>query len=160
MARSDIELHKAETIGDEVDQLQTEIRQRAYDLFHDRGDVPGRSLSDWLDAERELVWKPAVELRRKDTEIEVLAATPGVDPKELEVRITPDDILIKANVDHRHTTDKGDVQVCEFTEGHLFRSIHFPDKVNPDSATAEYRNGLLRITAPLAKPVIDENIRG
>jgi len=27
-----------------------------------------------------------------------------------------------------------------------------PEKVDPDSATAEYRNGMLRLTASIAKP--------
>jgi Protein of unknown function (DUF2934) len=31
------------------------IRQRAYELFHQRGRVPGREQEDWLQAEREIL---------------------------------------------------------------------------------------------------------
>jgi len=31
-----------------------EIRQRAYEIYLERGEQPGRDLDDWLDAEREL----------------------------------------------------------------------------------------------------------
>ncbi len=31
-----------------------EIRQRAYEIYLDRGTTPGRELDDWLQAEREL----------------------------------------------------------------------------------------------------------
>jgi hypothetical protein len=30
-------------------------------------------LADWFSAERQLVWKPAIELRQKETQFEVLA---------------------------------------------------------------------------------------
>jgi HSP20 family protein len=151
MARNDVALRKAETIFNEIDRLNSAINQRAYDLFRDRGTM-GAPMADWLDAERQLVWKPAIELRRKDSQFEVLAATPGVDARELDVQVTPEDLLIKANIHHEHKPEEGTVQVCEFTEGQLFRSIHFPEKVDPDSVTAEYRNGMLRITASIAKP--------
>ena len=152
MAKSDIALHKADTIFNELDRLQTAIKQRAYDLFRTRGTVWGSPLADWVNAERELVWKPAIELRQKDGQFEVLAATPGVEAKDLDVQITPEDILIKADIHHMHTPVEGSVQLCEFTGGLLFRSIHFPEKVDPESATAEYRNGMLRVTTSIAKP--------
>lgn len=151
MARSDITLHRAETVFEELEQLRSAISQRAYDLFQRRGDVFGAPMSDWLRAEEQLVWKPAIELRRKDNEFEVLVATPGVDAKDLDVQITPDDVLIKADVHHTHTPDEGDIQLCEFNTGQLFRSIHFPERVDPDHATAEYRDGMLRLHAPIVK---------
>jgi len=152
MARNDVALRKAETIFNELDQLHAAVSRRAYDLFRNRGEWGG-PLTDWLNAERQLVWKPAIELRQKDTQFEVLAATPGVDAKDLDIQITPEDMLIKADIHHMHMPEEGAVEVCEFTGGRLFRSIHFPEKVDPDSATAEYRNGMLRITASIAKPV-------
>ena len=158
MARNDVALHKAESIADELDDLHTEISQRAYDLFRNHGNLWSGPMADWFDAEQQLVWKPAIELRRKDGQFELLAATPGVEAKDLDVQITPEDVLIKAEIHHRHMPEKGAVQVCEFTGGQLFRSIHFPEKVDPDSAMAEYRNGMLRITASIAKPAVRRSV--
>ena len=153
MARNNIELRMADSIFEELDQLQRAISRRAYDLFRNRGTPWGSALADWLNAERELVWKPAIELRQKDNQFEVLAATPGVEPKDLDVQITPEDLLIRADIDHEHTAEEGAVHVCEFNGGKLFRSIHFPEKIDPNSVKAEYRNGLLRLTAAIAKAV-------
>lgn len=152
MAKNGITLYKAETIFNELEQLHNAITQRAYDLFRRRGDRWEGPLADWLNAERHLVWKPAIELRQKDNQFEVLAATPGVEAKDLDVQITAEDMLIKAAISHKHTPEEGAVQHCEFNAGQLFRSIHFPEKIDPDSATAEYRNGMLRLTAAIAKP--------
>jgi HSP20 family protein len=151
MARTGIELRKADTIFDELDRLQQTISRRAHELFRNRGALSGQALADWLNAERQLVWKPAVELRQKDNQFEVLAALPGVEAKDLDVQVTPEDVLIRAEVDHEHTAEEGTVHVCEFNGGKLFRSIHFPEKIDPDSVKAEYRNGLLVLKAAIAK---------
>jgi len=42
----------AETLRPEV--TDEEIRQRAYEIYLDRGTAPGFELDDWLQAEREL----------------------------------------------------------------------------------------------------------
>jgi len=76
----------------------------------------------------------------------------------LDVQITPEDVLIRADIHHKHTPEEGTVQFCEFTEGQLFRSVHFPEHIDPDSAVAEYRNGMLRVTASIAKPAAQKKV--
>lgn len=158
MARGDIELRRADTVFDELDQLQKAISRRAYDLFRTRGPLWGGPLTDWLAAERELVWKPSVELRQKDNQFEVFAALPGIEAKDLDVEVTPEDVLIKAETTHEHTVEKGTVHVCEFEGGKLFRSVHFPEKIDPESVKADYRNGMLHLTAAIAKTAAAQKV--
>jgi HSP20 family protein len=158
MARGEIEVKRADTIFNELDRLQQAISRRAYDLFRNGGTLRGGALTDWLTAEHELVSKPAVELRQKNNEFEVLAALPGVEAKDLDVQITSEDVLIKAETTHEQAADTGTVHVCEFEGGKIFRSIHFPEKIDPDSAKAEYRNGMLRLTAAIAKAATAQKV--
>jgi HSP20 family protein len=88
----------------------------------------------------------------------VLAALPGVEAKDLDVQITPEHVLIKAGTAHEHAADVGTVHVCEFECGKIFRSVHFPEKIDPDSAKAEYRNGMLRLTAAIAKAATAQKV--
>jgi HSP20 family protein len=150
MVKTDITPRRTDTILEELERLRQAVSQRAFDMFQARGSW-GDALTDWLTAEHQLVWRPAVALREKNGQFEVLAALSGVDAKDLDVRITPDDLLIQADTRHGHTEAKGTVHFCEFEEGRLFRSVHFPEKVDPESARAEYRNGMLRLTAAIAK---------
>jgi HSP20 family molecular chaperone IbpA len=145
-SKGQIEVKKRESIFEEVRRMQDEIRERAYDLFRS-GEFAAGPLDNWLRAERERVWRPAVELRQKDGMIELEAALAGVDPKDLDVQVTPSDILITANAHHQHEADEGTVHVCEFEKGRLFRSVHLPQPIDPDSAKADYRDGLLHLTA-------------
>lgn len=152
MAKEEVELKKTDSILEAINQLHKVISQRAYDLFRDNQGLLAGPLDNWLRAERELVWCPAVELRQKDGQIELAAAVAGMEPKDLDVQVTPEDILISGTADHRHEAGEGTVHLCEFQGGRLFRSIHLPERIDPDSARAEYRNGMLRLTVAVAKP--------
>lgn len=151
MAKHWIAIRAMDTVLDEIDRHNHAIAERAYQLFRTSGTGRTNPATDWTTAEHEMVWKPAVELRRRDGEYEVLAATAGVPAQDLEIQISPDDLLIKGQVHHRHTPKKGEVQFCEFDRGELFRAVHFPEKVDPDQITADYKDGLLRITAPIVE---------
>ena len=83
---------RKESIVDQLEQLHQRIARRAYELFRGR-DGWGDSFGDWLSAERELVWKPAVELCEQDGTFTVVAALPGVAAKNITVDVTPQDVV-------------------------------------------------------------------
>jgi HSP20 family molecular chaperone IbpA len=62
-------------------------------------------------------------------------------------------VVVTAPTNHRHAGEATTVHLCEFKRGNLFRAVHLPHPVNPAGARAEYTNGLLRLTLPLAIPV-------
>jgi len=146
-----ISIKKAESIFNDLKSMQDRITQRAYDIFENSGRALGRDLEHWLNAERELVWKPVIELSEKDETFHVSVAIPGVDPKALDIEVAPDYLLIKAEIHHQHRADQGTVHVCEFEKGSLFRSIRFPKKVDPNKVQAEFKNGMLFLTAEVAE---------
>jgi HSP20 family protein len=138
-----------DSIVDQLEQLHQRIARRAYDLFRTR-DGWGDAFGDWFAAERELISTPAVELREQDGAVIVAAALPGVEAKDITVDVTPTDVVIKAATEHKHTEDKGHVHRCEFTAGQFFRSLPFPKPVDATKAKADYLNGMLNITVPIA----------
>ena len=144
-------IRRSKSIFDEIDRMQDRVMRRAYDIFSSNGGIFGRDFEDWLQAERELVWKPAIELEEKDDEFLLQIATPGVDPKDIDIEVTPEDILVKADVHHEHKEKKGEVYACEFASGNLFRSIHLPKRIDPDKVKAEFKNGMLSLKAPVAE---------
>lgn len=145
-----VRVRQLESIVQEIDVMRETVTARAHQLFRERGGELGRALDDWLTAERELVWRPAAELSERDQELCLELATAGVEGKDLDVRVTRDDVVVSAPTHHGHTDPSAKVHVCEFRKGRLFRSVHFPRPVDPAQARAEYRNGLLRITVPVA----------
>jgi HSP20 family protein len=150
-ASQEVPVKKPSSILQELTELHETINKRAYELFQNGGFFGG-PLADWFRAERELIWRPAIELRQKDGQFELEAAVAGVDPKNLDVQVTPEDILITATEEQQHEEKEGTVHVSEFASGRLFRSVHLPERIDPDSVKAELRNGVLRLTATIAKP--------
>ena len=94
---ADVSVKKSKSIFDEMERMRDRITRRAYEMFSANGGMFGRDMDDWLQAERELVWKPAVELAEKDGAFRLEIAVPGVDAEDIDVEVTPEDILIKAN---------------------------------------------------------------
>lgn len=144
-----LKTRRAERLVDEMERLQKQITERAYEMFRTRGAQLGAALEDWLAAEKQTIWKPAIEVCQKDNALMIEAAVAGVEPGDLDIQVTPDTVLIKADTTHAHAEKKGTVHVCEFESGPLFRLIQLPAPIDPDGVKAEYRNGLLRITAAI-----------
>jgi HSP20 family protein len=97
------------------------------------------------------VWKPTVVLCEKGDEFRLEAAVPGVDPKNIDIEVTPEYILLKAEIAHEHKEEKGTVHICEVDSGKMFRSIHLPKRINPNKVKAEFKNGILYLTADIAE---------
>jgi HSP20 family protein len=97
------------------------------------------------------VWKPAIELEEKDNQFRLEIAAPGIDPADINIEVTAEDILVSADVRHEHDETRRNVHICEFALGSLFRSIHLPKKIDPDRVKAEFKNGLVTLRAPLAE---------
>lgn len=154
-----IKLQAVESVLDDIQAMQRRIADRALRIFRERGAAVGHAVDDWLKAERETVWRPAIEVRKTSDAVVVAAAVAGLEARQIEVRVTPTELLLTADVHHADPVEDGDIVVCEFATGPLFRSIAFPAPIDPSRVTAECRNGLLRITAPLAPPATKVDIR-
>jgi HSP20 family protein len=151
MATETLPIKKTQSIFDEMEKMRDRIMRRAYEIFEGNGHSFGKDLDDWLKAERELLRKPAIELREKDDEFLIDVAVPGIEAKDLDIEVTPEDLLVKGETHHEHKEEKGKVHTSEFESGSVFRTIHFPKKIDPDKVKAEFKNGVLHLKAPVAE---------
>jgi HSP20 family protein len=144
-------VRRRDTILDELLSMEQTIMDRAYEIFRGSGGIFGRDLDNWLAAERELVWKPAIDLEETDKQFKLKIAVPGIDAEKLDMEVTPEDFLVKAEVRQERKEDKGKVHTRELVSTNLFRAVHFPKKVDPEKVKAEYKNGVLHVTAEIAE---------
>jgi HSP20 family protein len=154
-----VPVRKTTSILDEWKRMQNRVMRRAYDIFEHNGQPFGRDLEHWFQAEQELLWKPPIEIHETDGKLVMEAAVSGVDPKDMDIEVTPEDIVLKAEIHHQHDEKKGTLHMCEFESGSMFRSIHLPRRINPDKVKAELKNGLLRVTAEVAEDFGRRNIK-
>jgi HSP20 family molecular chaperone IbpA len=148
-----------ESVFDELEKMQQRIMQRAYEIFRANGDCPGKDLENWLQAENELVWKPDITLEEKADEFRLRVAVPGVEPKDIDIEVTPEDILIRADI-HRELKDNhGAVYSAEFATGNLFRVVRLPKRIDPNKVKAEVKHGMLTIKAGIAAEALTKPVK-
>jgi HSP20 family protein len=94
-------------------------------------------------------WSPAVDLAESDTEYTVRAELPGLDPDDLNVSVTENQLTLSG--EKRETSEKKEEGYyhSESRYGSFCRSIPLPGAIDSSQVDAEYKNGVL--TVHLAK---------
>jgi len=83
---------------------------------------------------------------------------PGVDPKEVSVQVMGNTLTISGERSTSHDTSEADYLHREITYGAFRRSFLLPEGVEKDRLTAEYRNGILDISAPIAASALPRKV--
>jgi len=135
------------TILERTTAIADKIRQKAFEVFQRRGCADGRSLDDWLQAERDIVQSPEVELIEKEGKFQIRVAVPGFEYEDIRVTAQPGVLFVEAESKHEHEKSEGDVYLCEFGRKHLFRRLDLPAPINVDKVSASLEQGILQLTA-------------
>ena len=146
----EVRIQKTESLWDQLQKMEERITRRAYEIFRGNGSHLGEDLKNWLTAERETIWKPAMEMKEKENQFEIQIAAAGVDPKDITIEVTENDLLVRGETKTERKEEKGQIHTSEFQSGFLFRSIQFPKRIDPDKVKAGMKHGLLTITAPIS----------
>ena len=133
----------------EIDAQMDRIRQRAYEIYCERGFDPGRDLDDWLAAEREICW-PAAAFEDEDDEYEIKVALAGFEPEDITVTATPREIIVRAVHESDDEMQTG-ASWSEFRSNCVWRRFVLPEAIDPEEIEVEYENGLLEIEVPKAE---------
>jgi HSP20 family protein len=75
---------------------------------------------------------------------------PGVDEKDVEVKLNGDELTVTAERKHIHATKNGDYHRVESHFGRFSRTLRLPEGVLSDSIDATFKRGVLTLTAPKA----------
>jgi HSP20 family protein len=95
---------------------------------------------------------PLVNLSEDEGQICLDALIPGIDPKELQLSLLRDTITITGARKSTAEVARGALlHRNELGSGRFSRTVDLPCQINPDHTSAEYRDGVLRITMPKAE---------
>jgi HSP20 family protein len=94
---------------------------------------------------------PPLEIERKNGAFIVRAEIPGMNEKDIKVQFTEDGLVIEGERKQETKTEKDGYFRTERTYGKFYRCVGLPEGANPDKAAANYVNGVLEISVPLAE---------
>jgi len=95
---------------------------------------------------------PPIDMVENDKEIVLKAELPGIDPKNIDIHVTPDRLEIRGEV--KDEWEQKDTGCCikERYSGSFERVIGLPTEVNQDEVKAQYKDGILNIVLPKTVP--------
>jgi HSP20 family protein len=117
------------TLQDEVNRLFTTNFPRAF------GD----------DALARGVWTPSVDIFENKDEIVLEAELPGMNREDFELTIENNVLTLRGERRFEKRDEADNYHRVERSYGSFTRSFTLPQTVSPENASAEYKNGVLRI---------------
>jgi HSP20 family protein len=88
---------------------------------------------------------PPVDIYEDEHNITVKAELPGIDPKDVDVRVENNTLTIKGERKFEKEEKEENFHRIERRYGNFIRSFSLPNTVDTDSVKADYDNGLLKI---------------
>src|ERR1700730_8660394 len=90
-------------------------------------------------------WAPPVDIYETENELVVKADLPGLQDKEIDVRVANNTLTIRGERKFEKDVNEENYLRIERASGSFMRSFSLPNTVSSESIRAEYRNGVLTL---------------
>ncbi|HHZ10615.1 MAG TPA: Hsp20/alpha crystallin family protein [Rhizobiales bacterium] len=91
---------------------------------------------------------PAVDLVEKDNEFEITCELPGMDEKDIELKLAGDMLTIKGEKTEQKEEREKDYYLSERRYGSFQRSFQLPDGIDTGKIDASFAKGVLTVKMP------------
>ncbi len=144
-ARTDNWVGPFESLRREIDRL--------FDDFHPFDFRPPSTHSLFgrdLPALRSVAWpvSPAMDLAEKANEYEITAELPGIDEKNIDIRLANNVLTIKGEKKEEKEEKQKDYYLSERRYGSFQRSFQLPEGVDANKIDASFTKGILTVKLP------------
>ncbi len=103
---------------------------------------PDRAIYPWDDFE-----VPDVDIKEMDNELIILMDLPGIEKEDITLKLTEDRLEVKAEKREEDEEEGENYYSVERTFKGFRRVIDLPTFVDPDDASASFKNGVLEVRA-------------
>jgi HSP20 family protein len=94
------------------------------------------------------VWSPAADVIEKESEVVVKCDLPGIDKKDVKIKINPESITITGESRKEKKQEEENYYIEERVYGAFSKIIPLPSEIDPEKAQAKFEHGVLEIKAP------------
>lgn len=103
--------------------------------------------------------RPAIEARVEDGKFIVRADLPGIDAKDVDIKVVGDMLTIKGSREEKREAKKADYIRREIRYGAFERAISLPEGIKAEDLKATYHDGVLELVAPMPKEAIPKEVK-
>jgi HSP20 family protein len=114
---------------------------------------------DRLGERESVAARPAIESSIEDGKFIVRTDLPGIDPKNVDIKVVGDVLTIKGTREEKSETKKADFFRREIRYGSFERSISLPKGIKAEDLKATYRDGVLELSAPMPKEAVPKEVK-
>jgi HSP20 family protein len=101
---------------------------------------------------------PAVDLYQTDDSVVVKATLPGMKAEDVDISVTGDRLTLRGEIKQENEQKDATYHMREQRYGAFERSLPLPTEVKTDKAKAEFNDGILTVTLPIAEEVKPKSI--
>ena len=101
---------------------------------------------------------PAIDMYQTDDEIVVKATLPGLTADDIDITVTGEALTLRGEYKQETEEKKATYHIREQRSGIFERSLLLPTDVKVEKAEANFKNGILTITMPIAEEVKPRSI--
>jgi len=145
-------------VMDPIDVFRRDMDLLFDDIFHGFDTFPLSSqLSSWMDpldysttytTGYDFGYIPPVEMTENEGSIKVRVELPGLEEKDIEVRMTDDKLIIKGDKKGESDRKTEEIYCSERSYGSFRRELPIMRHVDSHKVEATFHNGVLDITLP------------
>jgi HSP20 family protein len=96
-------------------------------------------------------WSPAIEVKEKEGKFLVTAELPGLTKGDVKVHVTDEALILEGEKKHEKEEKREGYYHSERSYGQFYRSIPLPEGAQSDKVVAEFTNGVLEVSIPVAE---------
>ncbi len=143
------------------------VFQNLFDFRRDFDHIFNRFLSSGMQGQEQqrgnmsmAAFAPAVDafVDRDGKRFVAHVALPGVDPKDVNISVQGNMLTISGERTVSDERREADTVYNELIYGAFERTLSLPEGVDTQKITADYRNGVLEITAPISASALPRRI--
>lgn len=109
--------------------------------------------------ERTTGFTPAIDLYETPESLVLKVELPGFKPEDVDISVTEDQVVLQGETKEEEEVKGENIYRRERRYGRVYRRINLPKSIIPDKTEAVYKNGVLTLTLPKAKPEKLEGIK-
>ena len=97
------------------------------------------------------VWSPTVEVKQVNGKFLVTAELPGLKKENIKIEVTEEALILEGERKYEKEEKGEEYFRSERSYGRFYRSIPLPEGTDLDKAVAEFKDGVLEISVPVAE---------